>query len=662
MLQYLNIPSDDPIAAVSGYFPPMNETPTKNNNNRAPFFITLIFALIVGFFWTGWPVIRRQMLAYSPSITATLTSPVASNTITAPKGDVPPAISLAEATFELQPTPNPNDRKEDPGVIVFSMSDGSFKHLFALNPQTMVVSRLTDHPWDDIHPALSPDGSRLAFSSRRNRYWNLYILDLHSGELTQVTDTFEYEGAPSWSPDGQWLAYETYAQGNLDIYVQSIQDLTQPPIQLTNGPSADHSPAWSPKGRKIAFVSNRNGDEEIWAAHLDQVEDRFTNLTNNPGSSDLHPNWSPDGRYLAWTGRFNDADHIRILDTENPQLPPSPPTIGTYPVWSPSGDALLIRQGTIGQVSLSAFQVTGNQLALPFTLLPGEIFGMDWDNGQAKDLLQSHYLQSPAQPPVLWDPILTLAPQALPGRYGIVEIPDVNVEFPYLHDAVDESFQALRREAGRQSGWDLLGNLEYAYLPITEAPNPGNVDEWLLTGRAFALNPLPIQAGWMAIVREDISGQVYWRMYIRTRFQDGSQGQPMKAKPWLLEARFSNDPRMYEQGGTYGDIPEGYWIDFTELASRYGWLPVPALHNWRTYHQAARFNQFVWTDGLSWEAAMAQLYPPEALVLPTIIPSLTITPSLTPTIRFFRSVTPLPSPTSTPLPAFRPTWTPLPGG
>ena len=76
----------------------------------------------------------------------------------------------------------------------------------------MPLTRLTAGDWDDITPAASPDGEKIAFASNRNGFWDLYLLDLSSGDVTQLTDTPEYEGAPTWSPDGSFLAFEAYEE------------------------------------------------------------------------------------------------------------------------------------------------------------------------------------------------------------------------------------------------------------------------------------------------------------------------------------------------------------------------------------------------------------------------------------------------------------------
>jgi TolB protein len=143
-------------------------------------------------------------------------------------------------------------------------------------------------------------------------------------------------------------------------------------------------------------------------------------------------------------------------------------------------------------------------------------------------------------------------------------------------------------------------------------------------------------------------------VYIKTRYQDGSQGTLLEERSWSFDARYTGDPTAYEHGGQYGTIPPGYWVDFTELASRFGWQRLPALENWRTYYPGARFNQFVIYEGLDWNMAMGEVYPPEALVTatyrPTFNPSNTFTPGN-------KETTSTPKPPITATPTIKPSWT-----
>lgn len=545
-------------------------------------------------------------------------------------------------------------------TMLLSLNDNGLAHLFAYDAASRALLRLTDGPQDDIHPALSPDRTRLAFTSRRNGQWDLYLLGLENGALTQVTNTPAYDGAPSWSPDGLWLAYETYLDDNLEIAVISVDDLSQPPIRLTADPAADHSPAWAPQGRQIAFVSNRTGDSEIWLANLDQAEQRYTNLSKRPENAEMHPAWSGDGRYLAWGSAAGSAGigGVYIWDTARPEISARRLTDGDWAAWNAAGDQLAVRLSGPNEDFISIHALNG-ELVVPPAALPGALHGLTWQVRLPDPLPAPIRQAAAAAPTALWTPAAAPPAEGLTGRDHILPLEDVVAPAARLHDDVDEAFVGLRRRVSELAGWDVMGNLQNAYVPLTTPLDPGLGNDWLYTGRAFALNPVALTAGWVVAVREDFGPQTYWRLYVRTQMQDGSQGRPLQQPPWDLNARYDLEPASYEQGGKYGPVPPGYWIDFTNLARAYGWERQPALSNWRTFYHGTRVTQFVMTGGLDWYSAMLEIYPPEVLVTPTEFapPTRTPTPTITPSATAAPTRTPLatrtptfapPTPTATP--------------
>ncbi|MEJ2564066.1 MAG: hypothetical protein P8Z42_15500 [Anaerolineales bacterium] len=181
--------------------------------------------------------------------------------------------------------------------------------------------QLTGGPWDDRDPAVSPDGLSVAFTSRRNGYWDLYILDLQSGVIRQLSDTPGYEGNPTWSPDGHWLAFEAYYTDNFDIWIVPV-DLGQDPIQLTIHPGADLSPSWDPQGRRIAFVSDRDDSPDVFLANLDEPDDRFHNITNTKSTVESMPVFSDDGSSLAYSESSSGIDVVKVFDMDDISRPP----------------------------------------------------------------------------------------------------------------------------------------------------------------------------------------------------------------------------------------------------------------------------------------------------------------------------------------------------
>jgi TolB protein len=612
-----------------------------------------LFALRWGGATPAWlaPVFTRQALVF-PTASATASStPSQTLTSTSLPPTATPSLEAAQATstpFVFLNT----------GLMVLSLTEGDRAHLFAYQPEIsedgmgLPLTRLTNGPWDDTQPVFSPDGKNLAFASNRNGYWDIYFLELSTGLVTRLTDSPEYDGFPTWSPDGLWLAYESYVDENLEIFIRSV-DLSQPPIRLTSHPAADLSPAWSPDGRRIAFISTRSGSSEVWVANLDQADESlFQNISQSAGGNESHPAWSPDGNALAWASVEAGLHKIYLWRQPLPDEKPRVIGSGDWPVWSPQGDTILTALYDPNQHYLTAYPLGRPGIVLPPLTLPGFIMGLDWGEATSLTPWDEFYKQvSLVTPTPLYNPALTPAPDLPPGRYGVVLLDGVQAPEPYLHDLVNESFEALRSQVSTRLGWDFLSSLDNAYVPLTTVLDPGMSGDWLYTGRAFQVVTVPLNAGWMAVVREDYGDQTYWRVYVRARYQDGSAGTPLRNQPWDFGLRFSGDTDAYEMGGSpQAVIPPGYWLDFTQFAAAFGWERLPALPIWRASYPAARFSEFALTDGLDWRSAMLELYPPEVLIVPSpIIPP---TRTLTPTPRWYQS----PTPTFTP--TLRPTFTP----
>jgi hypothetical protein len=174
--------------------------------------------------------------------------------------------------------------------------------------------------------------------------------------------------------------------------------------------------------------------------------------------------------------------------------------------------------------------------------------------------------------------------------------------------------------------------LEYAFVGINAPLPPGFAyNDWLYTGRGFALDSRALASGLLEVVREDFGAETFWRVYVKASPQDGSVGEPLRVRSWDFSTRYTGDPTTYDRGGSLkAALPEGYYVDLTQLAADFGFERVPAMSNWRTYFQGARYNEFARTDGLTWLEAMMEVYPPEAIVTPTAYQTPTSTPTRTP--------------------------------
>jgi TolB protein len=71
--------------------------------------------------------------------------------------------------------------------------------IFVQNRSTSVAKRLTYVAAYDGNPTWSPDGTRLAFESRRSGQNQIWTMSATGGTATRITHTSTIEGGPSWS-------------------------------------------------------------------------------------------------------------------------------------------------------------------------------------------------------------------------------------------------------------------------------------------------------------------------------------------------------------------------------------------------------------------------------------------------------------------------------
>ncbi len=122
-------------------------------------------------------------------------------------------------------------------------------------PAGGIPTNLTNNAAVDQDPAVSPDGSTVAFSSdRTSGRFEIWVMDSGGGSLNQASGggPGSLNRNPTWSPDGTKIAFSTTRGGAVDIY-QTTPTSIGADSPLTSTPAdSETRPAWSPDGQTIA--------------------------------------------------------------------------------------------------------------------------------------------------------------------------------------------------------------------------------------------------------------------------------------------------------------------------------------------------------------------------------------------------------------------------
>jgi flagellar hook assembly protein FlgD len=159
-------------------------------------------------------------------------------------------------------------------------------------------------------PALSPDGSRLAFVSSRSGTGKVWLVDTadygEQGKSAKpLTSGTAHESAPEWSPDGRSLAYISDVGGTLELWISAADGSGS--HALTAGAAAVASPTWSPDGQSLAFIHDGN----LWQVAADGSNAHaLTTLPDHPFQS---VRWQPGGQLLAVHFKLYE-DRIELFD------------------------------------------------------------------------------------------------------------------------------------------------------------------------------------------------------------------------------------------------------------------------------------------------------------------------------------------------------------
>ncbi len=212
----------------------------------------------------------------------------------------------------------------------------------------------------DAYSLVSPEGSRIAFLvSGSDGGAELFVMDVDGTNQKKLADLDDDVG-PAWSPDGTRLAFsdyreDQYGDGDYEIFVVAA-DGSAGPQQVTRNSTIDDLilpgfGSWSPDSSRIAF------SRDFGPATTDSMPDNFTKvfvmdadgsnerqLVSTDDCQDWAPTWSPDGTRIAYFSHCDGTHAISVIDSDgsNPHeaVPGDEGTASWPPVWSPDGTRL----------------------------------------------------------------------------------------------------------------------------------------------------------------------------------------------------------------------------------------------------------------------------------------------------------------------------------
>jgi len=261
------------------------------------------------------------------------------------EGQRPINLTAGSGADDVQPAFSPDGER----IAFRSSREGG--GLFVMGATGEFLRRVADLGWN---PTWAPDGSEIAFSTQpvfdtpldRPSRGELWAVKLDGGVTRRISTGDAVQ--PSWSPHGHRVAYWGLVAGGSRRDIWTVAASGGEPEPVTRDEAVDWSPAWSPDGEHLYFSSDRGGSMNLWRVAIDERSGRVKGEPERvtaPSSFAHHAGFSRDGSRMAYVSADADQELRRIrFDASAGRVAGEPEAVArdlrraSFPDVSPDGE------------------------------------------------------------------------------------------------------------------------------------------------------------------------------------------------------------------------------------------------------------------------------------------------------------------------------------
>jgi TolB protein len=245
-----------------------------------------------------------------------------------------------------------------PGIaetkIFYVKLNGDSKEIWQMDYDGANQHAVTHLGTVSLSPRISPDNTRVAFSSLGRDGFQIRMYSLLLGRMVNFPATGGTNLSPAWAPNGKDIAYSSSRSGDPEIWISDVNGSLSRRVTSFRGP--DVSPVYNPKtGSQIAWISGRTGLPQLYI--MDSDGSAVQRLTD--GGYATSPSWSPNGQFLAfaWNRKYGPGapggQDIYVMEIATKRWIQLTHDGGRcdFPSWSPDGRHIVYANTADGQAS-----------------------------------------------------------------------------------------------------------------------------------------------------------------------------------------------------------------------------------------------------------------------------------------------------------------------
>ena len=230
--------------------------------------------------------------------------------------------------------------------LYYSVQWPGHSQIWSMKPGGKDQLCLTPKSDTDYHPAVSPDGKMIAFTTHRTGVRSIWTMNVDGSNQRAITMGAD-AGQCVWSPEGDSLAFSSNRDGKYCIY--TMKSHGSEVKKISEGPSDDW-PSWA-SNDTVVYEAMKSS---IWTVMITNSDGSGKPKALTDGKAHARwPNISPDGGYILYTAYADNTGrqcHVDLMKSDGSMK--TPVTDGNnnerQPCWTADGGQILFhsdRQG-----------------------------------------------------------------------------------------------------------------------------------------------------------------------------------------------------------------------------------------------------------------------------------------------------------------------------
>ena len=225
------------------------------------------------------------------------------------KGTLTPVEPARSGTVKISP---------DGKRAAVLRSEGQKNDIWVVDLSTGGSNRFTFDSAQHGNPVWSPDGSQIAWQSRRDNAWGIYRKASNGSgndELLFKATNFSSMNLTDWSRDGRFVLFQATPNGGqtkTDVFALPMgpgASADRQPIAVIQTPASELGAYLSPDDRWVAYLSDETGKQELYVQAFGPGA--------KPGAPSMSGKWMVSKNGSAGMARWrNDGKELVYLGTD----------------------------------------------------------------------------------------------------------------------------------------------------------------------------------------------------------------------------------------------------------------------------------------------------------------------------------------------------------